>query len=432
MVVAEKIFIAALITMLNLEYLFSPSVLLHYFMAFTQMIICLFFILYFMPININKYVKYCNSYNTNLIVIFFIYISMICISYIRSGLISTISLPLAMFNFTSLIVFTIFIASYNIRNNDCINLIIISVLCYVVINLVLSVVGINSESVFNTGNASILNLIGISVRRLTVPLSPAGGSVNFGTLSGLLLTMSTFGFASIKRKKYLYLSIIVISIIALLLSDTRGAILSFLLTLVTFAFFKTIGITKVRLLALLMPFIPLAIVTLLYFLYRTEYLDFFVRDQAADLTSGRIFIWASGVEELLNFNVIHLVGFGAYGQATSMVSDNYYFLFKDWPSDRPELFSLHSYLLQTIFDIGYLGLLLAVFMFYFAFKYAVNLSFETRLVVIGSFIFIIYSGITDTVPTYYNRESFFVVIVLISHTMFNRSCKITSCVKSND
>jgi len=419
MIVAEKIFVATLFVFLNLEFLFESSPIIHYIFAFLQIIICWIFIIYFLPRTCGNALLNNNNINYKLLCCFIIYICLICVSYLRSGFYATISMPLAIYNCIYLITFSIFILFYCVRNKDVISLIMASIFLYITINIILSTVGFNSSNIFSTGQASLLRLFGFNINRFTIPLGPPGGSVSFGTISGLLLTISTFAFISKGSKSSRHLCVMLIAIAALLLSDTRGAILSFALTISTYLFLIIFRVTKISILALLIPLLPLIMVFMLYFLYQTEYLDFFVRDQAADITSGRIFIWASGVQELWDFSLIHLVGFGAYGQATSMVSDKYYFLFKDWPSDRPELFSLHSYLLQTIFDLGYFGLISSVLLFKFAFKAAYNLNIEVKAVAVSSLLFLIYSGITDTVPTYYNRESFLVFLVIIGSIIFS-------------
>lgn len=71
--------------------------------------------------------------------------------------------------------------------------------------------------------------------------------------------------------------------------------------------------------------------------------------------NNRTMIWEVAFDELKNFKMIHLVGYGAFGHVASEMSYQYGGTWKD-----PGLISLHNTYLQHVIDIGYIGLLIFV------------------------------------------------------------------------
>jgi O-antigen ligase len=75
--------------------------------------------------------------------------------------------------------------------------------------------------------------------------------------------------------------------------------------------------------------------------------------------TGRSKIWSIVGQFLSHPHVEDLIGYGAYGQVRSGVSAQYAYLFH---IEHPEFVSAHNIALQTVLDMGYIGL--AVFVFF--------------------------------------------------------------------
>jgi O-antigen ligase len=72
--------------------------------------------------------------------------------------------------------------------------------------------------------------------------------------------------------------------------------------------------------------------------------------------TGRSKIWSIVVQFLSHPHAEDLIGYGAYGQVRSGVGYQYAYLFSY--TEHPEFANVHSVALQTILDMGYIGLAL--------------------------------------------------------------------------
>jgi O-antigen ligase len=84
------------------------------------------------------------------------------------------------------------------------------------------------------------------------------------------------------------------------------------------------------------------------------------RGSANNFESGnnRFHIWEAAWSMLRHPSVQQLYGWGDNGQITSGVSERYAYLFASLP--HPLTYSTHNLVIQTVFDEGYVGLLIVV------------------------------------------------------------------------
>jgi O-antigen ligase len=140
---------------------------------------------------------------------------------------------------------------------------------------------------------------------------------------------------------------------------------------------------------------------------------FLTRPDDTSPASRRELIWLAAVDELSSYNAAHVVGFGAYGNHVSGIAKHYDELFNLLAT--PGLTTLHSAVFQYIFDIGYLGLALFVGMLFVVVKRlgsGVSKGSNWEKASLGVFFFFLLMGVTESVPTIYFAESFFIFILI--------------------
>ena len=237
-----------------------------------------------------------------------------------------------------------------------------SPVCFVAINLGLYAMGVTfspnvGQEQTNKGPAQLLGLIGIHTSRASLPLSP--GLNGMGEASALALVIcAVLAYRGGGRLRAVSVLGVLLSVTALLLVDSRGPLLYALLALVIMAVVPRWARRAVVILPILLlsaPAIILFIVGQLGSLSST-----FSRNPGDFVTAtGRSKIWSIVGQFLSHPHVEDLIGYGAYGQVRSGVSAQYAYLFH---IEHPEFVSAHNIALQTVLDMGYIGL--AVFVFF--------------------------------------------------------------------
>ena len=145
-------------------------------------------------------------------------------------------------------------------------------------------------------------------------------------------------------------------LVALLLTDTRAAIV---LSIIVIILMATIKRTRIALLFVVaIPFSSWIIKVVLSFLSATG-LATPISRSARDVSTGngRTFIWEAAQHQIETSGIFHtLFGYGANGQVTSGASRLYAYLFEALPS--PLFVHVHNFGLQTLLDMGLAGLVL--------------------------------------------------------------------------
>jgi O-antigen ligase len=237
---------------------------------------------------------------------------------------------------------------------------------YVTANLALRFAGFKapdvspSEVSYPTGTpAKTLALIGIHTTRQAFPLN---SSINgIGVMSAIaLVAAAVLAMRSSGYVRRLSIAASLTSLVALLLADTRGALVLSIVTIATMAV-----VSRPRfalLLAVAVPFSAWILKTVLA-------LPLWADTGAASLLSrhrndfatgnGRVEIWDAAKHQLGKDDLFHaLFGFGANGQTTSGASRHYATLFEQVA--KPLLVHVHNLGLQILFDMGIVGLLCLV------------------------------------------------------------------------
>jgi len=101
---------------------------------------------------------------------------------------------------------------------------------------------------------------------------------------------------------------------------------------------------------------------------------------------------------------------GLYGPTISGVVQTYHHLFESYVNKN--FIGLHSFILQSIFDIGYVGLLLALIMIFTMIKAAAKILQTTDnktepMMAIGLLIYALLLGSVSVIPGIYIHELFY-------------------------
>jgi O-antigen ligase len=248
------------------------------------------------------------------------------------------------------------------NRNQIINCLFFGGPLYVAINLALFALGISNRvevtEIDPEGRINqTLNLIGITTGRVAFPL--AAGINGFGTISAFSLLICTFLGAYGKGiSKYIALAFVPMIFIALALTDARGATIAAIATGLSAIWIKRnpkwIKIAYASL--LLTPIIPSLAYRFFDFANHSTLFSFAIRsgDLGARLGvgTGRGEIWKSILIFFSDFSPIHIVGYGAHGEATSGISSQYSWIFNEV---GPALLHCHNSYLQYLVDMGYIG-----------------------------------------------------------------------------
>jgi O-antigen ligase len=236
--------------------------------------------------------------------------------------------------------------------------------CFIAINLGLYAVGFSfpstGQSQPNNGSAQLLGLLGIHTSRVNnMPLSP--GSNGTGEAAALAIVIcAALSYRSRGAQRLVAVSGILASIPTILLVDSRGPLAYALLALAIVAFVPRRSMRGIAFIPLLLPIAPAIIL--------------FVAGQVGSLSSslsrnagngsfvtatGRSKIWSTVVHFLSHPHAEDLIGYGAYGQVRSGLGAQYAYLFRY--VEHPEFANVHNIALQTVLDMGYIGLVVYLF-----------------------------------------------------------------------
>ncbi len=233
-------------------------------------------------------------------------------------------------------------------------------LCFVSINLSLYVVGFKFpssqvETNVNNGPAQLLSLLGIHTSRTnTLPLSPGLNGSGEAAVLALVICM-VLAYRDRGWLRRVCLAGVAVSLISVLLTDSRGPLAYGLLALLIFVFLPKLAKRAVAFVPMLLPIWPAIILFVAGHLGSlSQKLNRGPGRGSFETATGRSEIWAIVVKFLSHPHFEDLIGYGAYGQIRSGVGFKYAYLFSY--SVHPEFNSAHNIALQTILDMGYIGL----------------------------------------------------------------------------
>jgi hypothetical protein len=263
--------------------------------------------------------------------------------------------------------------------------------------------------------AKTLALVGINIKREAFPMDPSingmGVIASVGLVAASMLALHTEGL-----ERRLGVAGGAICLVALLLTDTRAALI---LSIIVIVLMTTIKRTRVALLlAIVIPFSSWIVTAVLSFLSNTGWATPLARGSKDVSTgNGRTVIWKAAQHQFETSGLFHtLFGFGANGQATSGASRLYVHLFEYVPA--PLLVHVHNFGLQMLLDMGVVGLALLVITVVLTvhrLEKLVRISSRGPVAaLVGGMLMLFLTGATEPSPTYRTQETLIFAMLLIS------------------
>lgn len=310
-----------------------------------------------------------------------------------------------------------------------VNVFYIPSIVLLIINLLLYFIGFSDKGV-EIGSSVILSYFGLIVDRVKFFL--ANGINAYGAVAGALFNLSLIGISYSKKYKKLFFTGSLVSIISLLLTDSRGPLIYSILIfiLVTFVLNKS---TKPKLLWLI-PFIgfigPILMLSFLSLISDSQLGDLLSRG-SEDLTTGnsRLVIWTIAFSEFLVFKPeYHIFGYGEYGHYAAGLSQLYGSLvFGD--VDNSNLIHPHNTFLSIALDYGYFGLLIFLILQLYVIsivKKCWNYYKLMSKIILANLLYFNFVGIGETMFGFYYQNViylFFIINIFAFIMQFNYNLK---------
>lgn len=315
-----------------------------------------------------------------------------------------------------------------VRNDSERNLLILSVLFslpfFVLANIVMYVAGAASAPVLaDVRPNSLLGLVGVSMGRAFFPL--AYGTNTFGAIAAVSMVICALMVWCgrtwvVKGAAFLFF---LSSSVGAVLTDSRAGIV-----FAAMAIFWCVLLGRGKVLApvmlgtvVLSIFVPFAGYELMHVANQHGWGGGLIREgtQGASLGvgTGREAIWGGVIDQLKNFEVEQVIGYGAYGHFTSGASAAYSWVFNEFGSTAS---ASHNTFLQNVLDNGYVGAALwitllwkVVHLLMIDIKDGGEDYSRYRLVGVGLVLFLLMQSQTETYATLYQLESLFLLIGLV-------------------
>jgi hypothetical protein len=248
------------------------------------------------------------------------------------------------------------------RYSEFLGVMLASVVVYVAVNVLLALLQVPSPAnpYAEAGPATVLAAIGLSVNRHLFPV--ALGINGFGIIAGLAVVIATVHALAARRRRTRWLLWAGVAALALLLSDSRGAMLAAVVSLALAVTLQTSARSALR--RILPIGLPLAylfgtIAVLAASSILSAILVAAGLERGGAPLSGRTIIWlAVLIREIQAGWSALLFGYGHLGQAISGASEGYVMLFSHLDVANAAQINVHSSLLQQLLDAGIAGVVL--------------------------------------------------------------------------
>lgn len=293
-------------------------------------------------------------------------------------------------------------------------------LLYVITNY-LYYIGVFQSHLFlieNIGEAILLkNIFGLNMNRAVFPLM--GGIVNFAFLVGIIFIYFLYQFFN-KHFTLINLFGIGLTSYILLINDSRVVIFTAFFVIVfqkyLFRRYVPVGITF---LVLAGPILFVGVLQLFVFLG----LDELIGRSSTDVVTGnsRLFIWVICLNEIIDFKLSHILGFGEFGAFKLGLSQEWASLFNKF--DSSEFISPHNNAITLFFDSGYIGLIVFTYNIYLCFRENINNIFSKdecsfSKIVVLLLTFFCFTSITDVPYGSYTMQNTFIIIIIFYTSRF--------------
>jgi len=269
--------------------------------------------------------------------------------------------------------------------------------------------------------AQLLSFLGLTIDRSAFPLSRSYN--NFGVIAGASLAVSlvlTRDGERLTRSAGVLGA--VLSVYALLRVDTRAALLFAVLAAAACTVTPATFRRSIAWVPLLIPVSAFIVLTITSLLGSTAFGGELTRTRGSDLASasGREFVWYPVLTFLQQENP--WFGFGAFGHVVSGVSGGYAARF----GGRPDalLISTHNFGLQTILDVGYVGLVVVVALLVLSLRNSAlgspTVESFPDAAICAALLFFVLAGFSEATPTLYAPEAFFAWVPMVIWGLRNR------------
>ncbi len=378
----------------------------------------------------NKTVRF----NKRILAGLFVYMCLLGISVVRSYFSQSFSLSTTFGNyliwctFASFSFFVFTRSSNQKKSRNLKKAIYYGIVIYVAVNVITYFLGLsNQDELYITSRPAImLQFFNIISSRVLFPL--ASGINSFGIIAGASLCISVLlsVYSKSIKDKIIGITGSGFSIFAILVTDCRGSLFFAIFTLCIALILPKKIILIFRWLPIFAPLIPFIYIFIqrnipfwiIQGLLRTPFFG------NVDLLSGREYIWTTIINHFEEFRFLHLFGYGYHGEAISGLAQDYSYLFTNFVNS--EWVTGHNYFLQTLLEIGYLGILIALWLLI---KITTSLANEleedpneiTNIVLFFLMIYFILAGTTETVLTTYHLELFYIFMLIFGSVGANRS-----------
>jgi O-antigen ligase len=290
---------------------------------------------------------------------------------------------------------------------------------YVSLNVVIHLTGFSPPvlSPERSAPAEILGLLGLPSDR--VRFAMASGINNFGVAAGaaaaaaFVLTLRGRGW-----ERGAAMTGFLLCGYALLLTDSRGAIITALgaamLVLVIPRGLKRGMIS----LPFLLPLAPAALLLALGALANTPFGGAITRPGTDPGSgSGRSFVWGEVTDFLIREpSTGQLTGYGVWGHVQSGVSSRYADVLAGY--NAPELGTAHNFLLQTVLDLGYVGVVVALALLVLALGNLLRaITANPNPIALSLAAMLLYFaviGVSESAPSVYFEDSLIVWLLVVA------------------
>lgn len=367
------------------------------------------FFLLFMSgaVSLKRYYSFSFFAERMLLLFWLITISSVCVSYLSGW----VELPNFLFRLQFfLMVFLFGFSLFYAVNNPTISLkrfsfLLYSPLIYILISVTFYFFGINRdwsdlfEVDYESGQALMLqSLLGLQMNRVYFYFS--NGVNSFSLSAGLSLLLSVY-LLFFSKKYVLGSFFIFISLVAVLLVDSRSSVLYCSLALFLAWFSMVIRYRVVPYLVVVLIFSTPLLLQFFGSLIGGALFELGLVRSADDLVTfnARSEIWNIVFAHFANFEWHHLIGYGNFGQQASgittvIASSPLFFNFAS-----PELLSMHNTYLQILVDMGWIGVATFI-MFLFSMVYCLIelktvLSFKQCFLLFTIFFYCLFFSNTE-------------------------------------
>ncbi len=258
--------------------------------------------------------------------------------------------------------------------------------------------------------AEMLALLGIGATRVRFALAT---SVNlFGVIASVGLVTCVVLWLRVRDfPRWVTAAGAAACAVCVLLVDSRGPLAVALAVILYFALSRRARGTSA--LAYVLPLLPVLVVAGLSMLDSFGVSDLLGRNGTDFATgTGRTYIWQASWDLLSHPHLQHLIGWGVNGHTTSLASLHWAWLFRGVVED-PTTAPTHSLVLQTIFDMGYIGLALLIAAVALAIRSLVRAVDSPAVALLAALVVILLCGATEISTSPYAQESLAMLLMIL-------------------